>query len=78
MEGFLIFRFVRFLTLDEAQDAVREKHLKMIGNKQIQVELSAGTRQKLQDNDIDEGAVGSKFLLLPFSKPGLYARDGKV
>lgn len=52
-----LFRFVRFLTLDEAKDAVREKHLKAIGNKQIHVELSADTRRKIQDHDTDEGTV---------------------
>ena len=49
------FRFVRFYTLEEAENAVREKNLKVIGNKQINVELSSSTRRDLQANSDGEG-----------------------
>lgn len=51
----IFVRFVRFYTLEEAKDAVRAKNLKVIGNRQINVELSSSTRRNLQTNTDDEG-----------------------
>ena len=50
-----MFRFVRFYTLEEAKNAVREKNLKVLGNRQINVELSSCTRRNLQANSEDDG-----------------------
>ena len=54
------YGFVRFYTLEEAENAVREKNSKVIGSRQINVELSSSTRRDLQTNS---DAEDSKPLL---------------
>ena len=51
----IFVRFVGFYTLEEAKHAVREKNLKVIGSRQINVELSSSTRRNLQMKPDDEG-----------------------
>ncbi|CAB4036385.1 RNA-processing, HAT helix, partial [Paramuricea clavata] len=49
------YGFVRFYTLEEAKDAVKEKNTKVIGSRHINVELSSSTRRNLQTNTDEEG-----------------------
>lgn len=51
----ILFSFVRFNTLSEAMDAVKAKHLKIIGNKKVNVALSSTTMRRLQMSPEEEG-----------------------